>query len=139
MLIKGATFYPAKTTHLGCCKPPSNHENSSKASIPSGTFQFHALFFHLPHFSLSQNPHLGRASIISHLWNPSISSLVLQLLPIFSSVKSPRSLTKLSSSCWKYAKATQASIFFLSFHKHTLREQSSSFIPETPAISSHIP
>ncbi|CAL2238153.1 unnamed protein product [Prunus armeniaca] len=54
MPIKGATFYPAKTTHLGCCKPPINHENSSKANIPSETLQFHALFFHLPHFSLSK-------------------------------------------------------------------------------------
>ncbi|CAL8134907.1 unnamed protein product [Prunus armeniaca] len=52
--IKGVTFCPAKTTHLGCCKPPSNHENSLKASIPSGTLQFHALFFHLPPFSLSK-------------------------------------------------------------------------------------
>lgn len=52
--IKKVTLYPAKTTHLGCCKPPSNHENSSKASIPFGTIQFHALFFHLPHFSISK-------------------------------------------------------------------------------------
>ncbi|ONH99893.1 hypothetical protein PRUPE_6G056000 [Prunus persica] len=86
--------------------------------------------------SLSQNPHLERASIISYFWNPSILSLVLPLLPIFSFVKSPRSLMKLSSSYWKYAKATPVSIFFLSFHKHTSREQSSSL---TPAISSHIP
>ncbi|CAL8991412.1 unnamed protein product, partial [Prunus brigantina] len=125
-------------THLGCCKPPSNHENSSKASIPSRTLQFHALFFHLPHFYLSKPTSRG-VSIISHLWNPSISTLVLPLIPIFSSVKSPRSLMKLSSSCWKYAKATHVSIFFLSFHKHTSREQSSSLIPETLAISSHIP
>ncbi|CAL9007986.1 unnamed protein product, partial [Prunus brigantina] len=90
-------------------------------------------------FSLFQNPHLERAIIISYLWNPLISSLVLPLLPIFSFVKSPKSLTKLSLSCWKYAKATHASIFFLSFHKHTSREQSSSLISETPAILSHIP
>ncbi|CAL9029630.1 unnamed protein product, partial [Prunus brigantina] len=113
--IKGASSYLAKTTHLGCCKPPSNQENSSKASIPFGPFNF-MLCSSIFLFSLFQNPHPERASIISHLWNPSISRLVLPLLPIFSSVKSPRSLTKLSSSCWKYAKATHAFIFYLSFH-----------------------
>ncbi|KAI5340209.1 hypothetical protein L3X38_019483 [Prunus dulcis] len=28
--IKGATSYPAKTTYLGCCKPPSNHEQTDR-------------------------------------------------------------------------------------------------------------
>ncbi|CAL9003454.1 unnamed protein product [Prunus brigantina] len=50
---------------MRCCKSPSNQDKSSKASIPYGTLQFHALFFHL--LSLFQNPHLERASFISQL------------------------------------------------------------------------
>ncbi|KAI5312611.1 hypothetical protein L3X38_041784 [Prunus dulcis] len=51
---KKSYFLPSKDNSPGCCKPPSNHENSSKASILSGTLQFHSLFFHLPPFSLSK-------------------------------------------------------------------------------------
>ncbi|CAL8996647.1 unnamed protein product, partial [Prunus brigantina] len=47
----------------------------------------------------------------SHHWNPSISSPVFPLLPIFSYGKTLKSLTKLSSSCRKFAKTTHSSIF----------------------------
>ncbi|KAI5315178.1 hypothetical protein L3X38_044354 [Prunus dulcis] len=89
-------------------------ENSSKARIPFGTLQFHYLFFHLPPFSLSKPTSRESKHHLSSM-EPFDFKLVLPLLPIFSFVKLPRSLTKLSSSCWKSAKATYASIFFLSF------------------------
>ncbi|KAI5340065.1 hypothetical protein L3X38_019339 [Prunus dulcis] len=105
--IKEVTSYPAKTTHLGCCKPPNNHEQTDRRQAsPLESFDFKpcsSIFF----FSLPKHTSREQASSLIPE-TPAISSLPPPSLPIFPSVVQPRSLMKLSSSCWKYAKATHA-------------------------------
>ncbi|KAI5334967.1 hypothetical protein L3X38_025100 [Prunus dulcis] len=105
--IKGATSYPVKTTHLGCCKPPSNHEQTDRRQAsPLESFDFKpcsSIFF------LTLLKHTSREQASSFIpETPAISSLPSPSLPIFPSVVQLRSLMKLLSSCWKYAKATHA-------------------------------
>ncbi|PQQ18818.1 hypothetical protein Pyn_40538 [Prunus yedoensis var. nudiflora] len=75
-------FLPSTTTHLGCCKPLATMRIDRRQASPLESFNF-MLCSSIFLLSLSQNPHPEIASIISHLWNPSILSLVLPLLPIF--------------------------------------------------------
>ncbi|KAH0983485.1 hypothetical protein GBA52_010662 [Prunus armeniaca] len=128
-------FLPSKTTHLGCCKSPSNHEISSKASIPSRTLQFRALFFHLLPFSLKTHIQREQASPLIP-WNTSISSPIPPSLPIFSSIKQPRSLTKLSSSCQKLAQATPF-LFLISSYLPSTNSPQNSLFPLLRAFISH--
>ncbi|PQP92895.1 hypothetical protein Pyn_05316 [Prunus yedoensis var. nudiflora] len=92
-------FLPSTTTHLGCCKLPSNHENQSKASIPFGILQFHALF---PIFflSLSHNTH-PESKLPSHLQNLAISCTIHPSSPFSLLAELFQFLTELSSSCRK--------------------------------------